>query len=72
MIALLLLFACGGPQTAEDCIPTTGDNCSCQPQCLTEEQIRWEQRNGICAMDCMFESTWTCGLEDGQCVVIEE
>lgn len=82
MFTALLLLACHpGPETAADCIPTTGDNCSCERQCLTEHELKVAQRNGVCDLGCMFgedtasmsmEPNWECEVRDGECAVVEE
>lgn len=77
MLLLLTLFACGFPRSADDCLPTTGDNCSCTPQCMTEGQIRRAQAGGVCDLGCSFdtagssEPNWECGLSGNTCVVLE-
>lgn len=55
------------PQSAADCIPSTGDNCSCDPQCLTQAEI--DQFDSFCDLGC-YEPDWTCDLVDGACVVV--
>ena len=75
MFALLALLACTPPpETAADCIPTTGDNCSCTPQCLTQAEL--DKIDSHCDLGCIFDSgsselNWTCAEEDGVCVVVE-
>lgn len=74
----LVLFACGGPAgptKAADCIPTTGDNCDCEPKCMTQDELDEAQKDGVCELGCMFgdgtEPDWTCTVVDGACAVVE-
>lgn len=55
----------------EDCEPTYGDHCSCEPQCLTAAQIEIVQAEGVCDLGCP-DIDWTCTVEDGSCTVAAE
>jgi hypothetical protein len=76
----LVLVACGGPAgptSAADCIATTGDNCDCEPKCMTQEELDEAQKDGVCDLGCSFgdgsssEPDWTCTVVDGACTVVE-
>jgi hypothetical protein len=66
---LVLTLAAGcltGTLRDEDCLPTTGDNCSCEPQCMTRAQIR--RIRSVCDMDC-GEMFWDCVADGRTCLV---
>ncbi|MFZ5475489.1 MAG: hypothetical protein ACOZNI_01835 [Myxococcota bacterium] len=71
---LLLLLACPGhADSPEDCVPTYGDNCGCEEQCMTEAQL--EAIRLQCDLACDKNDTggpdWTCAVDNGRCVVAE-
>ena len=71
---ILALFLACAPLTADECLPTLGDNCSCEPKCMTEKEIKRAQRNGICDLACPTDTagSWSCAVEEGEWVVVEE
>jgi hypothetical protein len=79
LLLLAWLVGCATLETRpEDCIATTGDNCSCEPQCMTETELHRAQAEGVCDLGCSFgdtgfssEPNWTCTVIDGECAVVE-
>ncbi|MEQ1566160.1 MAG: hypothetical protein ABMA64_11020 [Myxococcota bacterium] len=76
MRLLLWLAGCtGAPTSADDCIPTTGDNCDCSPKCMTQAEL--DRIDSFCDLGCMFDSggssepNWTCEVVDDACAVVE-
>ena len=71
-LALLLLVGCAlsAPPQPEDCLPTLGDHCSCEPQCLTQGQI--DRIDVFCDLGCdeAAESLdWDCTVIADECAV---
>jgi hypothetical protein len=68
-ILLLALVACADvPETAADCHPTRGDNCSCDAKCMTDAEIA--AIDDFCDLGCIGEIDWTCDVVDDACVVV--
>jgi hypothetical protein len=61
-----------GPREVSDCLPTLGNHCSCEPQCLTERQIEQVTAGGVCELACPQEAEaldWACTIVEGECAV---
>ena len=82
---LLLLAGCelvgrvgplNPPNGPEDCIPTTGDNCDCEPKCMTQQEL--DRIGARCDLGCFFGDTgasgpnWTCTVVNDECVVADD
>jgi len=66
-VFLALVTGClTGTLRDEDCLPTTGDNCSCEAQCMTRAQNR--RINSFCDLDC-GEMNWDCVADGRTCLV---
>lgn len=50
----------------EDCLRTYGDNCGCDAQCLTAEQVAEIQSGDVCDPEC-GSPDWGCLVYEGQC-----
>ena len=74
---VLLLAACGpaAPPEPGDCLPTYGDNCDCDPKCMTEAELQEARKDGPCDLVCDVDGNepfWACTVVDGVCVVVED
>lgn len=62
------------PEGPEDCIATTGDNCDCEPKCMTQQEL--DRIDGRCDLGCFLDDTgaprWECTVVDDTCVVVDE
>lgn len=72
LLFLAMLVGCP-PLTDEDCILTTGDNCTCELSCMTEKELEAAQRNGVCDLGCPEIATpYSCVAENGECVRVTD
>lgn len=54
----------------EDCLRSYGDNCGCDAQCLTAEDIAAIDPAESCEDTCSASGLdWQCGVRDGECFV---
>lgn len=58
-----------GPGDVEECLPSTGDNCSCDAQCLTPSEIDEAQKDGVCDLGCGTPD-WKCARTEAGCEVV--
>lgn len=63
------LWAGGCAGGDEECLPSTGDNCSCNAQCLTQSEIDEAQKDGVCDLGC-GEPEWKCARTEDGCEVV--
>lgn len=77
----LLLVACAPAEddadTAEvtaagECLPTYGDQCACEPQCMTQAEIDEVVRGLVCDLGCLGELDWACVRDERGCQVVDE
>ncbi|MSQ03534.1 MAG: hypothetical protein EXR71_16860 [Myxococcales bacterium] len=71
--ACALMWACdsGGDPSAEECVPTFGDHCDCDPKCMSQDELDAILRGGVCDLDC-GDPDWSCDVEAGECTVVSE
>lgn len=67
---LLALVACDREITADQCLPTLGDHCSCEPKCMTQREI--DKITDQCDLGCDTAAEaqdWGCTVVDNACAV---
>ena len=74
--ALLCCSACaaddredprGGDSGWPECFPTYGDQCSCEPRCMTAKELAEAGEDLACDLGCLAPNDWACVRAGGQC-----